>query len=103
MLANRCLGVLYLGVTSDLPGRIWQHKNRTIPGFTCRYNLDRLVWYEAHVDISEAIKREKRLKKWNRGWKIKLIEARNPAWMDLFDEICGVGGISGDPRLRGDD
>ncbi len=89
ILTNRRRGVLYTGVTSDLPGRIWQHRNKLVKGFTGRYNTDHLVWYEMHGDIEQAILREKRIKKWNRAWKIELIETFNLDWLDLYDKICG--------------
>jgi putative endonuclease len=81
-------GTLYLGVTSNLPARVWQHKNRTHEGFTARYGVDRLVWFEGTPDIQVAIAREKQLKNWKREWKITLIEKMNPSWRDLFEEIA---------------
>ena len=86
-MTNRRNGTLYIGVTADLPQRVWQHKNRTCDGFTRRYGLDKLVWYEAHPGAESAITREKRLKKWNRAWKIELIENMNPQWKDLYDTL----------------
>jgi len=80
-------GTLYIGVTSDLPARVWQHKNNLVEGFTKKYGVHRLVYFEMHDDMSEAIQREKRLKKWRRQWKIELIEKTNPQWRDLFNEI----------------
>ncbi len=78
----------YIGVTSDLQKRVWQHKNKVIEGHTEKYNKDRLVYFEIFEDIEEAIKREKQLKNWHRPWKINLIEEKNPNWDDLFEEIC---------------
>ncbi len=83
MLASKHNGTLYIGVTGNLLLRIEQHKARTVAGFTHRYGVDRLVWFERHRDIHEAIAREKQLKGWNRAWKIKLIEAGNPDWVEL--------------------
>ncbi len=78
-------GSLYLGVTSQLPQRIWQHKQRRIPGFSSRYGCTRLVWYERHLSMVNAIAREKKLKHWLRAYKLALIEADNPDWRDLSD------------------
>jgi putative endonuclease len=78
---------LYLGVTSDLIKRVYQHKTKAIPGFTSRYGVDRLVWYEVYDDAVSAITREKEIKKWRRAWKIQLIEKMNPEWRDLYDDI----------------
>jgi putative endonuclease len=89
MLASRRNGTLYVGVTSDLIARAWQHREHIVKGFTSKYNVTRLVWYELHGTMEGAITREKRLKKWNRDWKIRLIEERNPYWNDLWDEIIG--------------
>jgi len=89
MLASRRNGTLYVGVTSDLIARAWQHREQIVKGFTSKYNVTRLVWYELHGTMEGAITREKRLKKWNRDWKIRLIEERNPYWNDLWDEIIG--------------
>ena len=87
ILANNPKGTLYIGVTSDLVKRVWQHKNDLVEGFTKNYAVHRLVWYEQHESMDSAIKREKALKKWNRAWKIELIEKTNPKWTDLYDEI----------------
>ncbi|WP_066719534.1 GIY-YIG nuclease family protein [Sphingomonas pituitosa] len=83
MLASQRHGTLYTGVTSDLMGRIHQHRSGTVPGFTKRNNVKRLVWYEVGGDMAAAIKREKQLKEWKRDWKIVLIERENPFWEDL--------------------
>ncbi len=87
ILASRPNGTLYVGVTSDLRARVWQHKSDAVEGFTKKYRIHTLVYYELHGQMKEAIVREKRLKKWNRGWKVSLIEARNPEWKDLWDEF----------------
>jgi len=89
ILTNKPRGVLYTGVTSNLTRRLWQHKNKQIEGFSSKYNTDRLVWYEIHSEIYAAITREKQIKKWNRDWKIELIESANPKWKDRSDEILG--------------
>jgi len=88
LLASRKHGTLYVGVTNDLPGRVYQHKGKTVPGFTARYGVDRLVWYERYDDPVSAIAREKELKKWRRDWKVSLIEQDNPDWLDLYDGIA---------------
>ena len=74
-------------MTSDLVQRVWQHKNDVFEGFTKKYGVHMLVWYELHEDMENAILREKRLKKWNRDWKLRLIEEMNPDWKDLYDSI----------------
>jgi putative endonuclease len=84
LLASRRHGTLYLGVTNYLVRRVQEHKSRDIPGFSARYGVDRLVWFETHDDPTEAISREKELKKWRRDWKIRLIEDQNPDWRDLY-------------------
>ena len=89
ILASRKGGSLYIGVTSDLAGRVWQHKEHVIKGFTDRYNIERLVWYEVHEDPEAAIQREKNLKRWNRAWKVALIERNNPQWNDLYPGLFG--------------
>jgi putative endonuclease len=83
-MTNRPHGVLYCGVTSDLPGRAWQHRNHVVKGFTDRYNLQLLVWFEAYDCAEAAILCEKALKRWRRAWKDALIERMNPAWADLY-------------------
>ena len=87
ILASKPNGTLYIGVTSDLIQRIWQHKSNLVKGFTERYGVHRLVWYEVHESMESAIQREKAIKKWNRAWKIELIEKNNPTWRDLYNEI----------------
>ena len=87
ILANRRFGTLYIGVTSDLARRIWEHRTGAIDGFTKRHGLKTLVWYEAHDGMRDAIAREKAIKHWCRSWKIRRIEAMNPEWRDLYPEI----------------
>ncbi len=87
ILANQRNGTLYIGVTSDLVKRIWNHRNNSAEGFSKRYGVHLLVYYELLTDMPTAIAREKQLKKWNRAWKIALIESRNPEWHDLWNEI----------------
>ena len=87
MLASGRNGTLYIGVTSDLVKRTWQHREHLIEGFTDAHDVTRLVWYELHDTMQSAIRREKQLKKWNRAWKLALIEARNPRWEDLWASI----------------
>jgi putative endonuclease len=87
LLASRKNGVLYLGVTNDLVRRVYQHKTKAVRGFSARYGVDRLVWFEIYDDPSTAITREKELKKWRRAWKVSLIEAANPEWEDLYQTI----------------
>ncbi len=87
ILASRPYGTLYTGVNSDLSGRVFKHKIHLYKGFTEKYNVRRLVWYEQWPDISEAIYREKQLKKWKRQWKIQLIERKNPNWIDLYEGL----------------
>ncbi len=87
ILASKRNGTLYVGVTSDLVKRIWEHRNNMVEGFSERYNLHQLVWYELHESMESAIIREKRLKEWKRAWKLKLIESKNPNRLDLYDTI----------------
>ena len=87
LLASRKNGVLYLGVTNDLVRRVYQHKTKAVRGFSARYGVDRLVWFEVYDDPVTAITREKELKKWRRAWKVSLIEAANPEWEDLYQTI----------------
>ncbi|WP_377375126.1 GIY-YIG nuclease family protein [Ponticaulis profundi] len=86
ILASQRNGTLYTGVTKDLFLRVWQHRNGNGAAFTGRYKVQRLVWFEEHGDINEAILREKRIKRWKRAWKLALIEQENPEWEDLYDE-----------------
>ncbi len=87
MLASKRNGTLYVGVTSDLMKRIWEHKNDQVEGFTKRYRVHDLVYYELHEDMVAAITREKQIKKWNRAWKIELIEKNNRNWTDLWPQL----------------
>ncbi|KAB2941045.1 MAG: GIY-YIG nuclease family protein [Hyphomicrobium sp.] len=87
ILASKRNGTLYVGVTSDLYGRIVEHRDGLVPGFTKRYGIAMLVYFEEHDDIGEAIRREKRIKRWRRAWKIELIESRNPDWRDLWLDL----------------
>ncbi len=87
ILASSKNGTLYIGVTSDLVKRVWEHKNNVVPGFTNKYDVHYLVWYEIHEEMESAILREKQLKKWNRKWKLRLIEDANADWSDLFESI----------------
>ncbi|TAN42587.1 MAG: GIY-YIG nuclease family protein [Nitrospirae bacterium] len=89
ILASKRNGTLYTGVTSDLIKRIYEHKNNLVDGFTKEYHIHSLAWYEIHDTAEAAIAREKQIKKWNRTWKLKLIEKDNPDWRDLYDDICG--------------
>ncbi|HBI17541.1 MAG: Excinuclease ABC C subunit domain protein [Candidatus Moranbacteria bacterium GW2011_GWF2_34_56] len=89
MLTNKKEGALYIGITNNLERRIYEHKNKKIKGFTEKYNLDKLVFYEDTNDVSFAIQREKQLKKWNRQWKINLIEKDNSNWIDLASSWYG--------------
>jgi putative endonuclease len=88
IMASKRNGTLYIGVTSDLVQRVWQHKSDKVEGFTKKYSVHDLVFFEEHCDAENAITREKRLKKWNRAWKLRLIEKKNPQWSDLYPEIC---------------
>ena len=87
IVASRRNGTIYAGMTDDLPKRIWQHRNGIIPGFTKRYGVKALVWYEQHESRESAFIRERQLKKWNRAWKLHVIERTNPQWHDLWDEV----------------
>jgi putative endonuclease len=87
LMASRKQGTLYLGFTNNLVRRTYEHKNKITKGFTARYSVDRLVWFESYDDPTNAIAREKEIKKWRRAWKVALIEAGNPDWNDLYNEI----------------
>jgi putative endonuclease len=87
ILASAPYGTLYVGGTADLLKRVWQHRAGVFDGFTKQNQVTRLVWYETHTDIMEAARREKRIKKWNRDWKVNLIQGMNPDWRDLYNEI----------------
>jgi len=87
ILASAPRGTLYIGVTSDLLQRIWQHRNSQTPGFTSQHRVHHLVWFETHDTMDTAITREKRLKAWRRLWKIQLVESTNPHWHDLYPDL----------------
>jgi putative endonuclease len=87
VMASRRNGTIYIGVTSDLPGRAYQHRNGLIDGFTRKYGCKMLVWFEAHGDIQDARLRELQMKKWKRQWKLREIEEMNPDWDDLFESL----------------
>ena len=88
LLASERNGTLYVGVTSNVVKRVWEHKNHVVEGFTKKYRVDRLVWYEAHETMESAIQREKAIKEWQRAWKLRLIEEFNPDWVDLYETLC---------------
>jgi putative endonuclease len=87
LLASKKHGTLYLGVTNDLVRRVYEHRTKAVAGFSARYGIDKLVWFEIHYTAEAAITREKELKKWRRDWKIRLIEESNPGWVDLYTGI----------------
>ncbi len=89
MMTNKRNGTLYTGVSKDLVRRVYEHKHGILQGFTKRYGLKMLVWFEHHTDVSEAIKREKNIQAWKRQWKLEMIEKSNPNWNDLYEEITG--------------
>jgi putative endonuclease len=88
ILASRRDGAIYGGITNDIVRRTYEHRTKTIQGFTSKYNITRLVWFEIYDDPISAISREKELKKWKRSWKVQLIEVKNPQWDDLYESIC---------------
>jgi putative endonuclease len=87
ILASARNGTLYVGVTSDLLKRVWEHKNDVVEGFTKRYMVHKLVWFEKHETMESAIAREKAIKEWKRKWKLELIEEQNPEWVDLYNRL----------------
>lgn len=87
ILASQTAGTLYVGITSDLKKRIWEHKTKAVKGFTEKYDVHKLVYYEVYDDPENAILRKKRMKKWNREWKINIFRDRNPDWQDLYDTL----------------
>jgi len=87
LLASKPYGTLYVGVTADLVRRVWEHKQKVVSGFTSRYQVDRLVWFELHETAEPARRRERQIKEWKRDWKINLIERDNPHWIDLYSEL----------------
>ena len=93
MMSDKPRGVIYTGVTSDLQGRIWEHRNEVQKGFTERYKAKNLVWFETHPNFVLAIQREKSLKRYLREWKVKLVEGLNPTWMDLYEHIGEIENI----------
>ncbi|MDB5475132.1 MAG: nuclease [Phenylobacterium sp.] len=98
LLASAPYGTLYCGHTDTLTVRVSQHREKVFSGFTAKYGVSRLVWYEAHGERGEAFRRERQIKKWNRAWKVRLIEAENPTWVDLYEELVGwasEGPLSG--------
>jgi len=97
MLASRRNGTLYVGVSNDVLRRTWEHKNNLVDGFTKKYGVHMLVWYETYDDINVAIAREKQLKKWNRAWKIRMIEKSNSGWNDLYDRLTGKVSLPDQP------
>ena len=88
ILASERNGTLYVGVTSNLVKRVWEHKSDLVGGFTKRYGVHTLVWYEGHETMASAIARERAIKEWRRAWKLELVEERNPAWRDLYEELA---------------
>lgn len=101
IMASGRYGTLYVGVTNDVMRRSWEHKQKLVAGFTKKYGVDRLVHYEMFMDVSEAIQREKRLKRWRRTWKIDLIQKHNPAWRDLYNDLVALAsGSAVNPELR---
>ena len=91
ILASQLNGTLYIGVTSGLVKRMWEDKHDVVEGFTKKYQVHKLVCFEQHARMEEAILREKQIKKWNRAWKLRLIEESNPEWRDLYPDIAGTG------------
>lgn len=87
ILASKRNGTLYIGMTDDLGMRIWNHKQKAFPGFTAKYGVDKLVWFETHDTRESAFRRERQLKKWRRAWKIRMIEESNPDWRDLYETL----------------
>ena len=87
LLASKRNGTLYIGVTSDLVKRVWEHKNHVVDGFTKKHGVDQLVWYEVHETMESAISREKAIKEWQRAWKLRLIEQANPNWNDFYETL----------------
>jgi putative endonuclease len=87
-MSNRKDGTLYIGVTNDLARRVYEHREKLVSGFTRKYNLDQLVYYETYSTALDAIQREKSMKEWNRAWKIELIEQMNPDWRDLYEDLA---------------
>ena len=101
LLASKKHGTLYLGVTNDIVRRVYEHRTKAVDGFTARYGVDKLVWFEIYDDVATAIAREKELKKWRRDWKIRLIEEQNPGWVDLYPGIAISEATRNSPSFRG--
>ena len=93
MMSDKPRGVIYVGVTSDLQSRVWEHRNSALRGFTAKYNAKNLVWFEMHPNIVLAIRREKSLKRYRRAWKTELIEGLNPTWLDLYERINEIENV----------
>ena len=89
ILASAPYGTLYTGATTDIVKRTWQHKEQVFEGFTKKYGVHILVWYEVHTELMNAALREKQIKHWKRAWKLKLITSTNPEWRDLYNDFCG--------------
>ena len=87
LLASKPYGTLYVGLTTELARRVWEHKTKALPDFTTKYGVDRLVWFEVHETLAGALVRERQIKRWKRDWKINLIESDNPRWMDLYSSL----------------
>ena len=98
ILASRRNGTIYVGSTDDLARRIWEQREKLRPGFTTQYGVSQLVWFESHETREGAFRRERRIKEWRRSWKIMLIEAQNPDWRDLYEDLTG-GGLKPDDWL----
>jgi putative endonuclease len=90
IVASRPYGTLYTGSTDNLGKRVWEHKEKAKPGFTAKYDVHRLVWYESFGSRDEAFRQERRIKKWNRSWKVRIIEEMNPYWEDLHSDFTGI-------------
>ena len=97
ILASRRNGTIYAGSTDDLIKRVWEHKEKVRQGFTAKYGVRILVWYEPHETREGAFRRERQIKEWRRSWKLRLIEEDNPTWRDLYDELVGPGSVEPGP------
>ncbi len=93
ILASKSYGTLYVGVTNDLVRRVYEHKHNMVPGFTQKHGVHKLVYYEVHQDVKQAITREKQIKRWKRQWKLNLIDQHNPAWKDLYHDVSPDNGL----------
>jgi putative endonuclease len=101
ILCSKRNGTLYTGVTSNLIKRVYEHKNNLVEGFTRKYNIHQLIWYEIYETAETAINKEKQIKKWKRKWKLELIEENNPEWVDLYDIICEKDWIPASAGMTG--